>query len=365
MTKVTVIGGGGTGHTLAADLSRRGHTVSLCEEPEYAESLEAARASGGVEIAGALEPGFVAVESITTDVGQAVATADVVFVSVVANRHQAVANSIHSSLHDGQTIVIGPDNGGALVFASEFREQGMSKHVLLGGMGGNYYPCRLTGPAKVYVGMPTGPKKVAAFPANENAKLIDSLDGLFNFVPGRNVLEMALSTPNIPNHLAGAILNTGAIESSQGKFNLFRDGLSPAVLRCIDAIAAERNAILGALGYDEINSPMLRKVAELDKHPELDMFRDLDGPADMQHRYITEDAPAGMTLVVSLGGLLGVDTPVSRGMLSIASAINDTDYFADGRALSALGLQGKTVWEINHFLETGFTGEPPAIPPLI
>lgn len=365
MTKVTVIGGGGTGHTLAADLSRRGHAVSLCEDPAYADSLEAARASGGVEIAGALETGFVAVDTITTDVGEAVASADVIFVSVIANRHQAVANSIHSSIRDDQSIVIGPDNGGALVFASEFRKLGMSKRVLLGGMGGNYYPCRLTGPAKVYVGMPTGPKKVAAFPANETARLIDSLDGLFDFVPGRNVLEMALSTPNIPNHLAGAVLNTGAIESSQGSFNLFRDGLSPSVLRCIDAIVAERNAILSALGYDEINSPMLRKVAELDKHPELDKFRDLDGPSDMQHRYITEDAMAGMTLLMSLGKLLGIDTPVAEAMVVIASVINDTDYYADGRTISFLGLQGETIWELNHFLETGFTGEPPTIPPLI
>jgi len=95
------------------------------------------------------------------------------------------------------------------------------------------------------------------------------------------------------------------------------------------------------------------------------MFRDLDGPSDMQHRYVTEDAVAGISLLVSLGCLLGVDTPVAEGLLSISSAINETDYLAEGRTLSVLGLHGKTIWEINHFLETGFTGEPPAIPPLM
>jgi len=365
MTKVTVIGGGGTGHTLAADLSRRGHLVTLCEEPEYASSLESVKASGGVEISGALEPGFVALDTITTDIEHAVSSAEVILVSVIANRHESVARRIQSSLCDGQSIVIGPDNGGSLVFARTFRELGMTSRILLGGMGGNYYPCRLIGPASVYVGMPTGTKKVAAFPSKETAKLIASLDGLFDFVSGKNVLEMALSTPNIPNHLAGAILNTGAIESSDGKFNLFRDGLSPSVLRCIEAIVAERNTILRALEYDEINSPMLKKVAALDEHPELDMFRDLDGPSDMQHRYVTEDAVAGISLLVSLGCLLGVDTPVAEGLLSISSAINETDYLAEGRTLSVLGLHGKTIWEINHFLETGFTGEPPAIPPLM
>jgi opine dehydrogenase len=365
MNKVTIIGGGGTGHTLAADLSRRGYDVSLCELPEYSDCLVAAKAAGGVEVTGALPEGFVKVHSVAPDFDESVANADLILVSVVANRHRDIARRIGPLLRDGQSILIGPDNGGSLVFAKEFHELGMDRDVLIGGLGGNFYACRLIGPASVLVGMPAKPKKIAAFPAASTGKLIASLGELFQFTPGENVLEMALSTPNIPNHLAGAILNTGAVESSGGNFNLFRDGLTPGVLQCIDAVAAERNAIMSALGYAPINSPVLRRVAQLDQHPELDLFRSLAGPSDMRHRYVTEDAEIGITLLVSLGRMLSVDTPVSAGLLSIASAINQTDYYTIGRSVSSLDIKGTTIWDINQYLQSGLIDQCPDIPPLM
>jgi opine dehydrogenase len=358
MKKITVIGGGGTGHTLAADLSRRGYEVSLCEEPAYVDSLKSASESGSIEVSGALQEGFVPLERVARDFDKAVSEADVILVAVIANRHQSLARRIQPLLHDGQSILIGPDNGGSLVFAREFRELKSVHDVLLGGMGGNYYACRLVGPARVYVGMPRGPKKVAAFPASDTDDLIESLNGLFEFTRGANVLEMALSTPNIPNHLAGAILNAGVIESMDGSFNLFRHGLTPSVLRSIDSVAAERNAVLRALGYDEIHSSVLAKVAQLDQHPELDMFRDLAGPSDLRHRYVTEDAEIGMSLLVSLGHLMGVDTPVSAGLVSLASAIKDTDYLAAGRTVARIGRDGMSTGEINAYLQTGSTSKP-------
>lgn len=352
MKRIAVIGGGGTGHTLAADLSRRGFDVVLCEEPGHEEALADAIRAGGVEVGGALAAGFVPVR-VDPDFDSAVRRADIILVAVVANRHERLARRLATSLRRGQAVVIGPDNGGSLVFARVFRELGAEPGVLLGGLAGNYFACRLVGPATVFVGMPPAPKKIAAFPARDTARLIGELDGLFDWVAATDVLEMALSTPNIPNHLAGAILNTGAVEFSEGRFNLFRDGLSPSVVRCIEAVAGERNAVLAKLGYPEIHSPMLAKIARLDAHPELDLFRDLAGPASMAHRYVDEDAQAGIALLVSLGRALGVATPVTSALLAIASAINGIDYYAQGRRCETLGLGGQTVADIHRFLETG------------
>lgn len=352
LKKIAVIGGGGTGHTLAADLSRRGFDVSLCEEPEHQDALADAIRAGGVNVSGALPSGFVRVR-VDPDFDSVVSRADIIFVAVVANRHERLARRLGKSLRNGQAIVIGPDNGGSLVFAKVFRELGIKQDVLIGGLAGNYFACRLVGPASVFVGMPPAAKKIAAFPAKATQRLIGELEGLFDWIAATNVLEMALATPNIPNHLAGAILNTGAVEFADGRFNLFRDGLSPSVVRCIEAVAAERNTLLAKLAYPEIHSPMLKKIAKLDAHPELDMFRDLAGPASMAHRYVDEDAQAGIALMVSLGQALGVPTPVTSGLLAIASAMNGVDYYAQGRTCQVLGLGGLTVAEINRFLETG------------
>jgi len=352
MKKIAVIGGGGTGHTLAADLTRRGFDVVLCEEPSHQVALADAIEAGGIKVSGALPAGFVEVR-VGLDFDSTVSWADIILVAVVATRHENLARRLQKSLRHGQTILIGPDNGGSLVFARVFRELDTKIDVLIGGTGGNFFACRLVGPASVFVGMPPGPKKIAAFPAAATTHLLHELEGLFECVTASNVLEVALATPNIPNHLAGTLLNTGSVEFAEGGFNLFRNGLSPSVVRCIGAVAAERNALLAKLGYPEIHSPMLGRIAKLDEYPELDMFRDLAGPASMTHRYVIEDAPTGVSLMVSLGQVLGVPTPVSAALLAIASAINDVDYYAQGRTLQALGITGSTVLEINNFLATG------------
>jgi opine dehydrogenase len=72
-----------------------------------------------------------------------------------------------------------------------------------------------------------------------------------------------------------------------------------------------------------------------------------------------------MSLLVSLGHLLGIETPVSTGLLSIASAINQTDYYAIGRTASSLDIKGTTIWEINQFLQSGTIGDCANIPPLM
>ena len=355
MKRIAVIGGAGTGYTLGADLSRRGFDVSLCEEPEHQDTLAGALEAGGVHVSGALPAGFVGVH-VSLDFDSVVSQAQIILVSVVATRHERLAQRLRKLLRPGQTIVIGPDNGGSLVFAGALRELEARPEVLIGGMGGNFFACRRVGAASVFVGLPPGPKKVAAFPARATDRLMRELTGLFDCVAAVNVLETALATPNIPNHLAGAILNTGSVEFSGGRFNLFRHGLSPSVVRCAEAVAAERNALLRRLGYPEIHSPMLRKIASLDEHPELDGFRDLAGPPSMTHRYVSEDAQTGISLMVSLGRLLDVPMPVSSGLLAIASAINGVDYYAQGRTFGTLGIAGSTVAEINGFLETGLEG---------
>ena len=78
MKKITVIGGGGTGQTLAADLSRRGYEVSLCEEPGYGDKLKNVSESGGIEISGAIQASVVPLESVPADFAKAVAEADVI-----------------------------------------------------------------------------------------------------------------------------------------------------------------------------------------------------------------------------------------------------------------------------------------------
>lgn len=73
----------------------------------------------------------------------------------------------------------------------------------------------------------------------------------------------------------------------------------------------------------------------------------------MKHRYITEDGATGNALMVSLGEMIGVPTPVTKALVILASTINGTDYLKEGRTVEKLGLSGLSVTELNRFLYEG------------
>lgn len=299
--RIAVIGAGGTGHAIAADLTLAGFDINLYEEPQFGERVEEVLKRGGIEIKGAVRQGFGRVNRATTEIKDALEGADVILVSVVAPRHERIAELCAPYLKDGQTILVGPDNAGSIVFANVLKKMEAKSRVSIAGIAGNFYSCRLIGPAQVLVALPRSTKRIAAFPAKDTVEVINKLEGTYDFKPGTNVLEIALSSPNVVIHLAASLLNTGAIERSGGVYYLYRQGITPSVLRCIDAVKRERSALFKALGYTFTPSDTLEKVANERDYPELEMFRDLIGPTSMQHRYITEDASTGIALMVSLG----------------------------------------------------------------
>ena len=53
------------------------------------------------------------------------------------------------------------------------------------------------------------------------------------------------------------------------------------------------------------------------------------------------------------GHLAGVETPAIDGIVTICSILNGRDYFAEGRTLARLGLEGLTVGEVRGLVGTG------------
>ena len=77
------------------------------------------------------------------------------------------------------------------------------------------------------------------------------------------------------------------------------------------------------------------------------------GPSGAKARYITEEVTGGVVLVSSMGRHYGIPTPVADAVISLAGAINGTDYRAEGRTLEFLGLDGLGVDGLRAFLRTG------------
>ena len=72
MEKVAVLGGGGTGCTVAADMALKGMNVALYEDERYGENLRDIREKGGVIMYGQAANGFAKIGVVTNNLKEAV-----------------------------------------------------------------------------------------------------------------------------------------------------------------------------------------------------------------------------------------------------------------------------------------------------
>jgi len=355
MKRIAILGGGGTGHAAAADLALAGHEVNIYEQPEFNKgNIESISERGGITIKGPVREGFAKINKVTEEIEDALEDVSIIIVACRVLRQEKFAELCAPFLTDGQTILISPGNAGSILFANKLKELGVRKKLIIAETEGNLYSCRLVAPAEVMVALTPPVKRVAAFPGKDTGKVVEHLSGVYDALPATNLLEATLNSPNLVGHLSGSLLNTGAIERSEGKYYLYWEGLTPSVIRCIEAMHVEKLRLLEVLGYaDRFQVEMMSKLANAKEFPELNVFRDLVGPTSMQHRYISEDASTGVSLMISLGEMLDVPTPLAKALVTLASAINGVDYLKEGRTVKKLGLSGLTVDELNRFLQEG------------
>lgn len=350
MKKVTVLGGGGTGCAMAADLAIRGFDVTLWEDARCWENLRDIQEIGYVEMVGAGTNGTAAIPHLSDDLPSAVEGAEVILISMIALRHEELCAALVPLLKAGQTVCFSAGNLGSMILKNMLGED---SGVICGEMQGNIFPCRLIGKAKIITAFPYSPKKVAAFPAKDTQALIDGLSGVYECVPTVNVLEATLNSPNTTAHLAGSLLNMGAMEKDPG-FKMYEQGITPSVCAVIETVEAEKRAVMSALGYPTVvYSTMMRNMLKPEEHPELALFRGLAGPSSIKHRYIEEDATVGQSLLITLGRQLGIPTPTMEALVHLASVANSKDYLASGKTTTHFGWDGWTAQQINDYLENG------------
>ncbi|HEY1413450.1 MAG TPA: NAD/NADP octopine/nopaline dehydrogenase family protein, partial [Rhodopila sp.] len=137
----------------------------------------------------------------------------------------------------------------------------------------------------------------------------------------------------------------------------------PAIRRVTDALDAERIAIREALGYRAPHFPLADHYArEGDEwmygrgsHEKLTDSGDWHEHLVLrEHRYMREDTRIGLSLLISVAELAGVDVPLARGFAAIGGAICGEDFVRSGRTLASLGLGGLDRAALQDLLWRGF-----------
>ncbi len=363
MKRIAVLGGGNGAHTMAADLTLKGYDVRICEAPEFEATFRTTLEQQGVKLIDAWgEERFVRVSKVTTDFGEAIEGVDYIMLAIPAMGHERFFSGILPYLQDGQTIVSWPGNYSALRFAAVLHKEGMHKGITLAEGHTLPWGCRMEEPGKARIFVDAWKLLVAALPARETGRVLSDLEAMYPVAAGENVIATSMNNLNPIVHPIGCVLNAGWIDTLGKDFYFYGQGTTLSIARGIRAVYEEVKGVAEAMDVKMLEYPeetfwskstimSYYFKAPFDKEG---LVARISGPSSMKARYVTEDIPYGLVPAALLARKLGLATPIINAVIEIASVVNQTNYWEEGRSMEELGIAGFDGSELKQVLERGF-----------
>ncbi len=365
--RLAVLGAGHGGRAMAADLAARGYHVNLYNRtPEH---IEAIRARGGIELQ--LEEDqvvFGPLHTVSSQMEEVLEGVHLVMVVVPASAHADIAHTCAPFLRDGQIVVLHPGRtGGALEFRRVLNEAGCTADVIIAETETLLFASRAMGPAEARIFRRKNTVPLAALPATRTQEVLDILAEVYpQFVAAPNVLYTSLNNMGAVFHPVLTLLNAGWIESTQGDFEFYMDGVTPSTARVLEVVDRERVTVAAALGVRAQTA--LEWLAKAYSATGANLYEAMHGnpgyrgikaPPTLRHRYIFEDVPYSLVPIAELGKRFGVSVAAIDSMIQLACVIHGTDYYHRGRTLERMGLTGLRVSEITQLVTYGSTEPTP------
>lgn len=355
--KVAVLGGGHGAHCMAADLASRGFEVNMFEMDEFKRNLSLLFETQTIEIDGLLK-GRHKLCQVTSDIREAIDGVRHILIVTPAFAHKAYAQLLKGKTDaDNQIIILYPGAFGGLLFKTVLGDD----CPVVAEANNLPYDTRLVGPGHVML-YGYNNVNIAFMPAEKGEELFEQVRALHPFVRTYDdVLEAGLSIVNPAFHAGLCLFSINDIENwPKRPFFLYEHGVTPASVKMNMVLDNERKAIGQAFGYK------LRPIEDFSNLPEGYTWRDLykaihgdisltsiSGPHDIDSRYLTEDAPYGLVPWSHIGRLAGVKTTYIDSIVNIYNVIHEKNWWEEGRNMQDLGLDGMSVPEIKHYLQSG------------
>ncbi|MFU0782071.1 MAG: Glycerol-3-phosphate dehydrogenase [Thermoanaerobacterium thermosaccharolyticum] len=351
----SVIGAGNGGQAMAAHLSLMGFTVNLYNRTR--EKLIPILNNGGIYLEGAI-CGFAKLNMITDSMEDAIRDVDIIMVTIPASGHSDVAYEMLPYLKSGQIIVLNPGRTfGAIEFYNIIRARS-DLNVVISETDTFIYACRSNdGRGKIF--RIKDVVSLASIPSWKTNYVVDLLKLAYTqIVPAENVLETSLNNIGSIFHPAPTLLNSARIETTEGSFQYYLEGISPSVAKILERMDRERVAVAHALGVNAITALDWLKdtygvVSDnlYEAIQNTDAYKGLLAPRTLDCRYIFEDVPMSLVPISSIGRQLGISTHTIDSIIHLASCMHEKNYWKIGRTVGKLGLEGKSVAEIKEMIE--------------
>lgn len=353
--RIAVIGAGNGGQAIAGYAALKGYEVSLFDRNKT--KVKELQLKGSIELRGQIK-GVGYISHFTSNIGEAVADADIVMVTTIANAHAEVAKAMAPYIQDGQIIILNPGRTcGALVFKQALNEAECNCRYYLGEAQTLVYACRIIENGVVNVIGVKDDVLLAALPASDTDHIIKKINLLYPcFIKTDNVLRTGLENIGAIFHPCVCLFNAATIER-QNEFYFYRD-MTDQVATFIEKFDAERLAVGKAYGIELLGVREWIKFAYNDTEGDTlcermrnnPAYYDIKGPGSIFTRQLTEDIPTGVLPIMELGKAAGVPTPLFWSMISVIESLLDMDFHTEGRSLKNLGLEGMNKEEIVKYI---------------
>ena len=358
----TVIGAGHGGKAMTAHLALMGLHVTLYNRTF--DHIAALKARGGIDLESAEggPHGFAKLALVTSDLGEALQSAQMIMVVVPSSAHADVAKNLAPHLKDGQIIILHPGRTcGALEFVKSLHDNGCAADVTVAEAETFIYASRSDGPAQARIFRIKEAVPLAALPAVRTQAVLEAIRPAYpQFIDGLNVLHTGMNNMGAIFHPALTLLNAGWIEATHGDYQFYIDGVTPSVARVLEVLDRERVTVASSLGLRARTAmewlQMAYNTTGEDLHEAIHNqpgYYGITAPSTLNHRYIFEDVPMSLVPIASLGQRFGVSVRGMDSIIRLACIVHRTDYWRRGRTVDKLGIGDLSVSELTRYVNEG------------
>lgn len=356
--KITILGAGNMGCANAADLTLKGHEVTLVKTSNsmHNTTFEYIRNHDNkITLWQEGDEKSAYIHKLTTEL-DAVSEAEIVFIATQTTVHEELIQRIAPYLRDGQVVLITPGYFSTAFFLKYCPEK---KLTIVEGESSTH-DCRINEEGVIRVGFRNVRNPVGVYPVENLPIAKEKLDSMQqNYVYLSSVIEPAMHNPNMIVHTVGAIMSIPRIEKTKGEYCMYWEVWTPSVYKILEGLDNEKMNLLEHFGYERMNYFNACKFRNSldDSIDAKAVFEEYaaspyraKGPIVVDSRYISEDVPQGLVMLEALSEHLGLKTPVCTALIELATAALGRDMRAEGRTLERLGAENvqKIFENCNH-----------------
>ncbi|KAK1975027.1 NAD/NADP octopine/nopaline dehydrogenase [Colletotrichum cereale] len=341
VSTVSVLGAGPAGFALAADLQNHGTNTLLYSHRTHLRHAKAVMETGRLQLSCKME-GFTNLQ-LTTDIAEAVAFSKILVLTVPSTGQLTLLNELRHYDLRFHTIIAIPGNLFSLLKEVDIEAENILETNL------SPYSCRMENDELIVFGR----KSVIHIAAQRTTAVRPGFrEEIQSIFPTRlrwcdNVVEVCLANINGVFHPLMMLMNAGRIESTDGDFLLYRDGLTRTVANAMEAVDRVRMEVCAMFGMRAASAVDISNECYGQTFTNLvDLARNspphnkLRAPAGFENRNISEDVADLMVSWHGLAERLGVDASPIAAVIVLAEMSTGIDFRETGRNLDKLRLDG-------------------------